>query len=160
METIVRHRDEGQATWFLNGLMLKKAAYADTGGAYCLMEHRLTAAANPPMHIHCDEEEAFFVLEGEVEIEVDGVTASAAPGSFALLPRRVPHTFRVVSDTARVLVIASAPHGNTNGGAPHFFETVGEPAQAVELPVPQAPDPVALTMAATDHGIQILPPPQ
>jgi quercetin dioxygenase-like cupin family protein len=160
METIVRHRDEGEATWFLNGLMLTKAGYADTGGAYCLMEHRLTAAANPPMHIHSDEEEAFFVLEGEVEIEVGGAVETAIPGSFALLPRQIPHTFRVVSDTARVLVIASAPQGNTKGGAPHFFETVGEPAMAIELPVPQAPDPVALTMAAADHGIEILPPPQ
>ncbi|RPI11197.1 MAG: cupin domain-containing protein [Actinobacteria bacterium] len=158
METIVRHRDEGQATWFLNGLMLTKADYAETGGAYCLMEHRLTAAANPPMHVHGDEEESFFVLEGEVEIEVDGTIATAAAGSFALLPRHLPHTFRVLSETARVLVIASAPHGNTNGGAPHFFRTVGEPAEALELPVPQAPDPVALTLAAADHGIEILPP--
>ncbi len=62
--TFVRHADEGEATWFLNSLVTTKATYAETGGAYCLMEHLLTAAANPPMHVQADEEEAFYVLAG------------------------------------------------------------------------------------------------
>ena len=80
MDTIVRHRDEGQATWFLNGLMTTKVDAAETGGAYCLMEHVVTAASNPPMHVQTDEEEAFYVLEGEVEFEVDGQIVAGQPG--------------------------------------------------------------------------------
>ena len=83
-ETIVRQRDEGQATWFLNGLMLTKASEAETGGAYCMMEHRITAASNPPPHIHNNEEEAFYVLEGEMEVEVGGEVATLTAGGFAL----------------------------------------------------------------------------
>ena len=109
METIVRHRNEGDATWFLNALVVTKADYTETGGAYYLMEHLFTAASNPPVHIHQDEEEAFYVLEGELEIEVDGVTSVARPGSFVLAPSGLPHAFRVLSDTARVLSISSAP---------------------------------------------------
>src|SRR5512144_1944577 len=135
-ETIVRQRDEGQATWFLNGLMLTKASEAETGGAYCMMEHRITAASNPPPHRHNNEEEAFYVLEGEMEVEVGGEVATLRPGGFALAPRGVPHTFRVVSDQARVLVITSSPQGSTKGGAAHFFETVGEPAGSLTIPAP------------------------
>jgi len=116
METIVRHTDEGEATWFLNGLMTTKASSAETGGAYALTEHLVTSAANPPMHIQTDEEESFYVLEGEVEFEVDGSTVLGRPGSFALVPRGAAHTFRVVSPTARMLVITSAPQGAPEGG--------------------------------------------
>ena len=159
MQTIVRHRDEGPATWFLNGLMTTKADAAETGGAYCLMEHLLTPAANPPMHVQTDEEEAFYVLDGEVEFEVDGDVVHAVPGSFAFVPRGAAHTFRVLTDTARMLVIASAPAGAPNGGLHHFFESMGTPATSPVLPEPQAPDVHRLTALAGDHGVEFLPPP-
>lgn len=159
METIVRHRDEGTATWFLNSLVTTKAGMSETGGAYCLMEHLLTADANPPVHVHRDEEEAFYVLDGEIELEVDGVVARVVPGSFALAPAGRPHTFRVLTPTARMLVIASSPNagGSSRGGS--FFEAAGVPASARVLPVPAAPDPARLAALAADHGIDILPPP-
>jgi len=119
----------------------------------------MTAASNPPPHIHNDEEEAFYVLEGEMEVEVGGEVAHLTEGAFALAPRGVPHSFRVLSDDVRVLVISSSPTGNTNGGTHHFFEAVGEPAAALMIPVPQAPDPALLTAVAAEHAIDILPPP-
>ena len=70
--TIIRERDEGEATWFFNALVTTKASTAETGGAYSLTEHLVTAASNPPMHVQVDEDEAFYVLEGEIEFEVDG----------------------------------------------------------------------------------------
>jgi quercetin dioxygenase-like cupin family protein len=158
-DPIVRHHDEGEATWFLNSLVTTKATADETGGAYCLMEHLLTAAANPPMHVQTDEEEAFYLLDGEIELEVDGVVTLARPGSFALVPRGSAHTFRVLSPAARVLVIASALGGAPAGGLHDFFRTAGVPAAARVLPAPEAPDPVALTRIAADHGIEILPPP-
>lgn len=158
METIVRHREEGQATWFLNGLMTTKANHAETGGTYCLMEHLVTAAANPPMHVQTDEEEGFYVLDGEVEFEVDGAVVTATPGTFAFVPRGAAHTFRVLTPTARMLVIASSPTGAPGGGLHHFFEAAGVPAEAPVLPVPEAPDPEVLTALAAGHGIAFLPP--
>ena len=92
IDAIVHHRDDGPATWFLNGLMTVKASNADTGGAYCLMEHVLTPASNPPMHIQTDEEEAFYVIDGQIELEVEGQLVRARAGTFALVPRRrSPH---------------------------------------------------------------------
>lgn len=158
MKTLIRHRDEGTATWFLNGLVTTKARAAETGGSFGLAEHLVTAAANPPLHVHTDEEESFYVLDGEIEVEVDGAVETVRAGSFALVPRGARHTFRVLTDTARMLVISSAPGGATNGGFEDFVDSVGSPATARVLPQPQAPDPVALTMAAAAHGIEILPP--
>ena len=158
MQTIVRHRDEGPATWFLNGLMCTKADLTDTGGAYCLMEHLVTADCNPPLHVQHDEEEAFYVLDGEIEFEVDGDVVRAVPGSFALVPRGAVHTFRVLTETARMLVIASAPQGAPGGGLHHFFESAGTPATGPVLPEPQAPDPIALTALASAHGVDLFPP--
>jgi quercetin dioxygenase-like cupin family protein len=159
VETIVKHRDEGQLTWFLNSLVATKADRADTGGAYCLMEHLLTPAANPPAHVHDEEEEAFFVLDGELDVEVDGEVVHAVPGTFALAPAGRPHTFRVVTPSARVLVITSSSGAPVHGGAEAFFRAAGTPAPAPVLPAPEAPDPVRLTALAADHGIEILPPP-
>jgi len=159
MELIVRHRDEGRATWTLNGLDITKASAAETGGAYGLMEQLVTAAANPPMHIHTDEEEAFYVLDGELELEVDGAVARATPGTYALVPRGAAHTFRVLTDTARVLVLASAPGGAPGGGVAEFFEAVGEPAPAPVLPAPTAPDPEVVVATGGRYGITFLPPP-
>ena len=101
LDTVVHHRDDGPATWFLNGLMTVKASNTDTGGAYCLMEHVLTPAGNPPMHVQTDEEEAFYVIDGEIEFEVEGQVVLARAGTFALVPRGAAHTFRVLTDTAR-----------------------------------------------------------
>ena len=159
MQTIVRHRDEGEATWFLNALMTTKADQAETGGAYALTEHLMTAASNPPMHVQNDEEEAFYLLDGEIEFEVDGEIALARPGTFAFVPRGAAHAFRVLTPTARILVITSSPTGVANGGLHHFFQVAGTPATERVLPSPAAPDPAVLTAVAADHGITILPPP-
>lgn len=158
METIVRHRDQGTATWFLNSLVTTKVETAETAGAYCLMEHLLTPDADPPRHVHADEEEAFYVLDGEIELEVDGVVAVARAGTFALAPAGRPHSFRVLTPTARMLVITSGL-GHPGPGAEAFFRAAGRPATAPVLPEREAPDPVRLTALAADHGIEILPPP-
>ena len=65
---------------------------AETGGAYSLTEHLVTAASNPPMHVQIDEDEAFYILDGEVEFEVDGqVVAGDARHVRLRRPRRGAH---------------------------------------------------------------------
>jgi mannose-6-phosphate isomerase-like protein (cupin superfamily) len=158
MEMLVRHRDEGRATWFVNGLAVAKADAAETRGAYALAEHLLSAASNPPRHVHNDEDEAWFVLDGEIEFDVDGTREIAHAGSFVFAPAGAPHTFQVLTDTARVLVLTSSSGAAGDGGFEHLIERAGSPASAPVLPVPAPPDPVALTRIAAECGIAILPP--
>src|SRR5688500_7230727 len=135
--TLIRGTDEGEATWFFNALMTTKATMAETAGAYSLTEHLVTAASNPPMHVQVDEDEAFYVLEGEVEFEVDGQVVTATPGTFAFVARGAAHSFRVLTDTARFLVICS---GKPTDNLEDFFLNMGQPATERALPEPAAPD--------------------
>ena len=152
--TLIRGRDEGDATWFFNALMTTVASTAETGGAYSLTEHLATAASNPPMHVQVDEDEAFYILDGEVEFEVDGQVVLAKPGDFAFVARGAAHTFRVLTDTARYLVICS---GKPADNLEEFFLGMGTPATERRLPEPAAPDESRLVELCARTGIQLLP---
>jgi uncharacterized cupin superfamily protein len=151
--TMIRPRDEGQATWFFNALMTTKASMSETAGAYSLTEHLVTAASNPPMHVQTDEDEAFYILDGEVEFEVDGHVALATPGTFAFVARGAAHTFRVLTETARMLVICS---GKPADNLEDFFLGMGTPATERALPVPSAPDIDRLTELCDRTGIALV----
>ena len=151
--TLIRGRDDGQATWFFNALMTTKASMSETAGAYSLTEHLVTAASNPPMHVQVDEDEAFYVLDGEVEFEVDGQVAIATPGTFAFVARGAAHTFRVLTDRARMLVICS---GKPSDNLEDFFAAMGEPASERALPEPTAPDEAQLVALCARTGIELL----
>ena len=151
--TLIRGRDDGEATWFFNALMTTVASTAETGGAYSLTEHLVTAASNPPMHVQVDEEEAFYILEGEVEFEVDGQVVLATPGTFALVARGAAHTFRVLTDTARMLVICS---GKPTDNLEDFFLGMGQPATERKLPQPAAPNVERLVELCARTGIELV----
>jgi mannose-6-phosphate isomerase-like protein (cupin superfamily) len=157
---LVKHRDEGRATWFVNGLAVAKADAAETRGAYALGEHLVSSASNPPRHVHTDEDEAWYVLDGEIEFDVDGATEVARAGSFVLAPAGSTHTFRVLTGTAPMLVVTSSTGAAGGSGFECLVERAGTPASAPVLPVPAPPDPVALTTIAAACGIDILPPDQ
>src|SRR3954466_10361215 len=151
--TMIRGRDEGEATWFFNALMTTVASTAETGGAYSLTEHLVTAASNPPMHVQVAEDEAFYILDGEVEFEVDGEVTVATPGTFAFVARGAAHLFRVRTDTARMLVICS---GKPSDNLEDFFLGMGQPATARVLPEPQPPDEERLTALTARTGIRLV----
>ena len=152
-KTLIRSRGEGEATWFFNALVTTKATIAETAGAYSLTEHIVTAASNPPMHVQVDEDEAFYLLEGEVEFEVDGHVVTATPGTFAFVARGAPHLFRVLTETARMLVIGS---GKPSDNLEDFFLSMGEPATERVLPQPAAPDEDRLVALCARTGIELV----
>ena len=151
--TMIRSRDDGAATWFFNGLVVTKAAMSETAGAYSLTEHLVTAASNPPMHVQVDEDEAFYILEGEVEFEVDGRVLVATPGTFAFVARGAAHRFRVLTEQARMLVICS---GKPADNLEDFFLAMGEPAAVRALPQPGAPDGERLDVLTARLGIELV----
>ena len=151
--TLVRRSGEGDATWFFNALMTTKASQAETAGAYSLTEHLVTAASNPPMHVQLDEDEAFYVLDGEIEFEVDGDVVVGTPGTFAFVARGAAHLFRVLTPTARMLVICS---GKPTDNLEDFFLGMGEPATERALPVPSAPDLDRLMTLTARTGIELV----
>ena len=98
----------GEAHWFFGGLYTLKATGAETGGAMTIFEVLAGAEAGPPLHVHEHEDEAFFVLEGAIDLLVDGTITRLGPGGFGFGPRRVPHTWAAVSDgPARMLAVVT-----------------------------------------------------
>jgi quercetin dioxygenase-like cupin family protein len=84
-----------------------KAVAATTGGGFSLHERQVPAGGRrPPAHVHPDRTEAFWVLDGEAEFELDGQLTRAGAGSFVLVPGGVAHTFGAsAASAARVLVL-------------------------------------------------------
>jgi mannose-6-phosphate isomerase-like protein (cupin superfamily) len=112
---------EGKTINMLGISITFKAMKEDTGGAYSLLE-AIVMGSGPPQHIHKAEEEAFYVLEGEVNVQIGDQTIRGAAGSFVLIPRGTVHTFWNAGSTpAKLLGILSPP-----GFEQFFIEVVGE----------------------------------
>jgi len=145
---------EGRAIWFLRNRMTVKATAASTGGAYGLVESLIAPGFSPPLHVHHKEDEAFYVLEGEVTMQCGDRTFLATAGAFVFLPRDVPHTFVVEGDRpARMLTLL------TPGGGEGVFIDGGREPEHEGMPPATPPDIPALKRVAEAYGSEIVGPP-
>lgn len=145
---------EGDAIWFLANRMTMKATAESTGGAYGLLESFIVPGFSPPLHVHHREDEAFYVLEGELTMRCGDRTFRATAGSFVFLPRDVPHTFVVEGDKpARMLTLLSP------GGGEGVFVEAGRPAERDGLPPAAPPDIPTLRRVSEKFGSEIVGPP-
>jgi quercetin dioxygenase-like cupin family protein len=119
---------EGPATWFQGGLLTMKARRADTDGQFSLVEFLQPRGSLAPGHVHHDESEGFFILEGMLRIGVGDTVYEASPGDYVYVPKQTVHDWIVTTAHCRFLVII------TPGGFEHFFEELGEPALAATWP--------------------------
>jgi quercetin dioxygenase-like cupin family protein len=123
--SIVRADGEGERLRFWGGgLLTMKASAEETGGAFLLFEDRMAQGKTTPLHVHTNEDEALYVLEGEILVHIDGTDHPIGPHGLAVAPRGVPHAFLVTSPTARVLTL------QTPGSAEAFYRGASEPATA------------------------------
>jgi quercetin dioxygenase-like cupin family protein len=127
---------------FLDSRARIHAASADTSG-FALLEIDASPGSQPPLHVHREEGEGWFVLDGEITLWVGDETHTLCPGQFLFAPPRIPHTLRIGERGARYLVIARESFEA-------FVRAVGALGE---------PDPEQLTAVAAEHGIDILGPP-
>ena len=104
----------------------------------------MPAGDMPPLHVHHEQNEGFYVLDGELTVFLPGREVLLRAGDCLLAPRGVPHAYRVGDTPARALVLSSP------GGFEAFVRAVAS--------LPEV-DPGALAVTATEHGIEILGPP-
>ena len=83
-------KDEGEAHWLLGMLEIVKISGADTNGEFGLLEVTVRAGEGSPWHVHPDEDEWFYVLEGEFTVYVGERRLSLPAGAFAFGPKGVP----------------------------------------------------------------------
>ena len=94
-----------RSVWYSGQLMTFLATAEDTQGKFALIEAVARRGNDPPPHIHHREEEAFYVLEGEMTFSVGGQTIKATPGTMVCLPREAAHSFVIDSEQVRMLIL-------------------------------------------------------
>jgi mannose-6-phosphate isomerase-like protein (cupin superfamily) len=144
----------GQGIWFPGTLMTVKAGGDQTRGGFTLIEQLAPAGFAPPPHLHRGEEEAFYVLEGELTVTCGDRTWTAAPGAFVLLPRGIPHTFAVSDAGPAKLLQITAP-----AQFERFAAEVGEPARQPTLPPPTPLDLPRMLELMAKYGYEPAGPP-
>ncbi len=142
--------------WFGPNLVTLLATSTETNGAYSLVRCHTKKGFEPPLHVHSIEDENSFILEGEVCYEAGNRTIHAKQGDYIHLPKHVPHTFKVLSDAATLLLLI------TPGGFEEMFVQCSRPALSLDLPpVQEGPQMAAFlqTMLSvnTQFGVTMLP---
>jgi quercetin dioxygenase-like cupin family protein len=122
-----------KSIWFMGSLMTVHLDSAASGGGSALIEMVGGPGVEPPFHVHQKEDEMFYVIEGAMTVFRGKEEITLKPGESGFLPRGIPHTFKILSPTARWLVYM------TPGGFEEFFRAVGRPAQALTLEANPAP---------------------
>lgn len=146
---------EGEHWWLLGCLATVKVGPDATGGALTVAELELPPGYAVPPHSHRDEEELFYVLDGEVTFSCDGDERTFTRGGMAWLPRQRAHTFTVTDNgPARMFNIHTGP------AFAGLLRAIGEQAAGPRLPGPpeQEPDMVAVDAAFDRNGIDLVLP--
>jgi len=121
-----------------------------TNGAFGLMEHwSMTPGFASPYHVHHLEDEAFYVLEGEIAFVCDGKWIKGGPGAYVFGPREIPHGFKVVGTVPARMLLMCAPAGFEG-----FVLEMGEDLKSPAAP----PDMARLVALAAKYKIDILGP--
>jgi uncharacterized cupin superfamily protein len=101
----------------------------------------------PPPHRH-DWDEAYYILDGEIDFEIDGEPLKSGAGDFNYLPRNTVHSFKGASPTpSRVLIFAAPAHGS------EFFVELNSEVRSIP------DDLVKIPQIGLRHGIEFMPAP-
>jgi quercetin dioxygenase-like cupin family protein len=155
LEPLAVRRSEGEARWWFGALAEIKATAADTGGQMTIVEVTEPPGAEAPLHVHHRDDEAFWILEGEVIFEVGDKTIEASAGDYVLGPRDIPHRFTVGDQGCRMLFIL------VPGGIEDVIRATSQPAPSRTLPPPPDEEPSAeeierLKAIVKEHGYELL----
>ncbi len=146
---------KGESLWAIGDTYTFKGTAENTGGSLLLFEASVPPQGGPPPHIHHREDEAYYVLEGKIEVLQADHTFVAEAGSFVFIPKGTLLGFKNVgTKTARFLIMA------TPAGLEGFFEAVGQPAQEGKTAPPPGPEEIERAVAAAPkYGMEVPPPP-
>jgi mannose-6-phosphate isomerase-like protein (cupin superfamily) len=125
-----------------------KADSLDTAGLLTVSEGTLAPwDSGPPLHLHAHQDEALYVVEGTLLVQVGEDRHELTPGTFAWIPRDTPHTFANAGGTAVRAINVSVP-----GGLEGLFAEQGEYFAHLH----GAPDPVELGRIGARYGSRLL----
>lgn len=121
---------------------------AQTGERFTQWIETTPPGVGPPPHYHTQEDENFYVIEGEVEFFHDGQWTAAAPGTVVFMPKNEVHAFRNSGTTALKMLITTVPSGFET-----FFTRCAE-----EFAKSGEPDMQRIMEISAMHGIHFVTP--
>jgi quercetin dioxygenase-like cupin family protein len=126
----------------VGGPLTFKARGEQTGGALTVFENLIAPGQGPPLHTHANEDEAWYVLSGELRFRLQDELHDARAGSFVFVPRETPHCFQNIGTTLARLLVMFTP-----AGMERFFD---------EFAALSAPDPAAFSEIGASYGMNVL----
>ncbi|WP_372421699.1 cupin domain-containing protein [Salinarimonas chemoclinalis] len=157
MQQIKVHAEgSAETVHVLGNLITFLVTGAQTQQRFSMVEALTAPGAGSPPHLHRDDEEAFYVLEGTYAFTIDGKTVLRGPGSVVHVARGTPHAFANAGEAPARMLILNWPADHHE----RFFRALGEPVApgTTGFPAPKAPDLAAVAAAAQASGIELLPP--
>ena len=148
----VRKPGEGRTIAVVGDVYRFLATGDETAGKYAMWEAVVPPGGGPPPHVHSREEEAFYILEGEITFQIGDRRQVATAGMFANMPVGTPHSFRNESGKTAKMLISVAPAGLEQ----MFFEIgVSVPQGATSAPPTTKEEIDKLASVAPRYGIEI-----
>jgi mannose-6-phosphate isomerase-like protein (cupin superfamily) len=148
--TVVRAGRGRGVGWGPAGTIRILAGADSTDGSFSLVEAIEEPGSAAPLHVHHGEAEAFYVVEGTIELTCGEHTLTAGPGDFVYTPKDVPHRYAVVGERpARLLLLFSRP------GFEQFFAEAGAP---LDEPPAGPPDPERMKRLIDKYDLELLEP--
>ena len=143
---------KGELRWMGETSTFFLATGEQTAGTFTLVDERAKRGESVPLHLHRDDMESFYVVEGEVTIYIgDQPGVRAGAGSFAHLPGGTVHGFRIESETARYLIFTTPRHGQ-------FYRAITLPSRPGGLPPLESIDGSQIEKACEEYGIEFVGP--
>ena len=150
--------DSANQLWFLDSLVTIRVATSEGPDGLSVLEHRMPYGSSPPFHLHRTEDELFHILEGEYRLKVQDQEQRVGPGTIVLVPKDVPHTYRVESAQGGCCLTVTV-----RGDFERFVRAMSRPAERPELPrpagLPSGDALQTLRATATRFGIEFVGPP-
>src|ERR1700675_4076540 len=119
--------EDAPAWWFLDTLVVehRRASEMET----VVLEMTLPVGSAPPLHVHDDLDDTWYILEGEMVVRCGDDELVVGAGHWVSMPRGVPHTFRVVGDRE-----ARIPLVHDNASFRDLIRELSTPARAHVVP--------------------------
>ena len=126
----------------------------DTGGTYSFIEAKVFPGGGPIPHIQTREHEGFYIIEGQIILNVDGQRIEAKPGTFVNIPPNVLHSFKNETNETAKLIIVLSP-----AGMEQLFVEVGLEItnNSVKPPPFNSEQKQKLARLASKYGMEIKP---
>jgi len=149
-EAYLHQAEESELRWLGRTSTYFLATGEQTGGTFAMVDEQATRGESVPLHLHRDDTESFYVVEGEITLYIEpGVRAH--PGSFAHIPGGTVHGFRIESETARYLILTTPRHGE-------FYRAITLPSREGGLPPLESIDGSQIKRAGKEYGIEFVGP--